>query len=285
MWLNSSVFVSRGIDWFTTTATDKKTALLVLLRAERLMARENRAGGFIKPWRMSGYAGWRCGRIEYGTRNDGAIARLSSDLADSEWWDFWQITGRCSRIDLQATLRHVDQPNVPLRKMARMVKRFYRDRNDGPEIREVQTHRGGYTLYIGKRTSSLFFRGYNKAAQSGLSDYEGCARLELEVKGCLCGPVINCLQSYETIAQGVCGILTKFMTDRGMAPISAKVIPTSLYEVSPRVTDCLKSLQWLDAGVKPSVLKLVEMGLLEEVCESLGLSKFVEPRAVVHDNL
>lgn len=278
MWLNSSVFVSRGIDWFTTTATDRKTALLVLLRAERIMSQEHRAGCFIKPWKMAGYAGWRCGRIEYGTRNDGAIARLSSDLADSEWWDFWQITGRCSRIDLQATLRHVDQPNVPLRKMARMVKRFYAGRNDGPEIREVQTHKGGYTLYIGKRTSALYFRGYNKEAQSGIKDFEGCVRLELEVKGCLCSPVISSLQSYETIAQGVCGILTKFMTERGGAPISAKVIPTSLYEVSSRTPDCLKSLAWLQAGVRPSVMKLVEMGLLEDVCESLGLTEFVQRR-------
>jgi len=283
-WYGDCVIVDHGIDWFTTTATDKKTAHLALLRAENLIFKEQRLGFIRKPWKMAGYSGWRAGRIEFGTREDGCIVRLSSGLADSEWWEFWQTTERCSRIDLQATLKHVDGPIVPLRKMARAVRRFYGTRKDGPTITEWSNSEGGYTLYLGKRASDLYFRGYNKEAQTNLPEYEGCLRLEVEFKKRVAESVIASLLSCETVAIGVCGILSFFLRDRGAAPLSFQEIPQKFYRPAI-VPDLLKVSRWLKECVEPSVIRLVEAGLLLETIDNLGLTNFVTPNMKDRDNL
>lgn len=283
-WYGDCVIVDHGIDWFTTTATDRKTAKLLLLRAENLEMKEQRLGFIVKPWRMSGYCGSRCGRVEYGYRDDGAIVRVSSALADLEWWNLWQISNRCSRIDLQVTLRHVDGPVIPLRKMKRGIVRFYGSRKDGPTITEWSNNDDGFTVYLGKRTSDVFFRGYNKQAQSGLPEYDGCLRLELEFKKRVAESVIASLLAYDTIASGVCGILSFFLRERGVAPLTVTEVPQKFYRpaIAP---DLLKVSRWIKECVKPSVMKLIEAGLLLETLENLGLENFVSPKPGIADNL
>lgn len=283
-WYGDCVIVDQGIDWFTTTATDRKTAKLLLIRGDTLIMKEQRLGFFVKPWRMAGYQGNRCGRVECGYREDGAMVRLSSGLAALEWWDLWQITGRCSRIDLQATIRHVDGPVIPLRKMKRAVTRFYGKRKDGPAITEWSSSDDGYTVYLGKRSSDLYFRGYNKHAQTGLNEYEGCLRLEVEFKKRVAASIINSLVSYETVATGVCGILSFFLEERGALPLIVPTVPQRFYE-SPIAPDLVKVSRWIKDCVKPSVIRLVEAGLLLETIENLGLQSFVSPRAECDDNL
>lgn len=285
MWLGHSQLVDAGIDWFTTTATDRKTALLLLIKAERIMAQEHRRGCFIKPWRLCGYSGWRCGQLEYGTRDDGAIVRLSGYLAACEWWDLYQVTGRCSRVDLQATLRHELDPNRAIAKVSRSFKKFYVNRTDGPTITEWRDSNGGQTLYLGKRQSDLYFRCYNKAAESQDDFYAGCVRLELEVKHRLCRSVIESLLGYEDIHAGVLGILSSFMQERGGAPLTVLIRPTSLYEVCQTMPSVVKSLEWLNKQVRPSVIALCKMGHYEQVLEHLGLTEFVRSRAADCDNL
>jgi len=285
VWLGKCVLVDAGIDWFTTTATDRKTATLLLLKAENYLSQEARSGCYIKPWKMAGYSGWRCGRLEYGIRDDGAIVRLSSGLAAIEWWYVFQITGRCSRIDLQVTLRHIDGPTIPISRLSRKIKRFYKGRKDGPTITEWRDSDGGHTLYLGKRQSDLYFRCYNKEAQSSDPKFMGCVRLELEIKNRVTLSVIESLMSYETIHAGILGILSYFIVDRGGPPLTVSVRPTSFYEVSVRTPDALKSLAWFNNSVKPSVSVLIEMGYLKDVIENLGLQKFVRPIVLDSDNL
>lgn len=285
MWLGKSTVVEAGIDWFTTTATDRKTATLLLLRAENLLSQEHRAGCFIKPWRMMGYSGWRCGRLEYGIRDDGAIVRLSSSLAALEWWSVFQLTGRCTRIDLQATLRHDKGAAWAMAAFSRSIKRHYKDRDDGPKITEWKDNNGGRTTYLGSRQSALYFRAYDKGAQSGDENYAGCVRLELEIKNGLCCSVIDSILSYESVPAGVVGILTLFIQKRGGAPLTVNTRHTSLYEVSQRLPDSVQSLTWLNKQVRPSVIRLLEMNLIEETIEALGLTNFVQRKIAGNDNL
>ena len=275
-WYGSCRVVDCGIDWFTTTATDRKTALLLLIKAERIMSQEHRAGHFIKPWRMAGYSGWRCGRIEYGPRDDGAIVRLSSSLADLEWWNLFQVTGRCSRIDLQATLRHDDGPIRPILKVERSFRKFYKGRTDGPTITVWRDNKQGHTLYLGKRQSDLYLRCYNKEAQSQDDFFQGCVRIELEVKNRLVQSVIDSMLSYDTVALGVCGVLSSFLKKRGGAPLIIDDCREWLGPSQP-AKDVLRTLAWLREQVKPSVIELTRMGHLEQLLEHLGLTNFVRP--------
>jgi len=186
---------------------------------------------------------------------------------------------------LQATLRHNKGAAWAIAAFSRSIKRHYKERNDGPKITEWKDNTGGRTTYLGSRQSALYFRAYDKGAQSGDQNYDGCVRLELEVKNGLCRSVIESLLSYDCIPAGVVGILTLFIQKRGGAPLTVNTRHTSLYEVSQRLPDSLQSLTWLNKQVRPSVIKLIEMNLIEETLDALGLSNFVQRKSAGDDNL
>jgi DNA relaxase NicK len=271
MWYDESVLVGCGIDWFTSTSRDAAVTRRLLVKAEGLYMRENSAGGNVRPWKMYGYTGWRVGRLEYGWREDGGIIRLSGGLADSEWWDVWQITQRCTRIDLQATVRVKGRVEAAVASLRRSCAKFYKNRTDGPKRTQWTDNTGGATFYLGSRQSALYFRAYNKAAQSQLPEFENCLRLELEVKGAVCRNVITALCKADFVKAGVLGLLSQYLEARGILTNFPAVNPCSFYEQSSFVTDAQKTLEWLRIAVRPSVNRLIEEGYGAAVAECLGL--------------
>jgi DNA relaxase NicK len=271
MWLDSAHLIDCGIDWFTSTSTDYSTTTLLLLKAEHLLYQEEKDGYTVKPWRMAGYSGWLCGRLQFGIRGEESIVRLSSGLAAAFWWDVYQITGRCSRIDLQATFRIGDKANRVIAIASSQVSKHFSNRNDGPSITNWSGSDGGRTLYIGSRSSDLYCRLYNKGVQSGLAELQGCIRLELEVKKRSCEPVIAHLLSSEYIQLGILETLTKYAGDRGIVTKLCAGFSDFAFVESRAVPDRLKVLRWLKEQVKPSVSALIEYGLEDEVRKSLGL--------------
>jgi len=276
MWCDDSQLIDCGIDWFTTTAVDSPTTTLLMLAAEQIASRESRKGNFMKGWKLAGYSGWRVGRLEYGWREDGGIVRLKSDLAASEWWTLFQITGRCSRIDLQATFRCRGFPVLAIMEMGASAAKFWKNREDGPKRTMWRDNEGGATLYLGSRQSELFFRAYNKEAQSGLEHFKGCVRLELEVKGRITVSVINRLLHHDTVQLGVLRCLGRFAAERGITTNLSTEFPGSFYEPSTQEADAVKSLMWLAAQVKPTVCALIELGLESEVKNALGLLEIAD---------
>jgi len=236
-----------------------------------MLWREERNGFYVKPWRMAGYSGWRCGRVEYGMRQDGGCVRLSSGLAASYWWDLWQVTHRCSRIDLQATLRCDGPVNDELLFMKQAVETCFMNKENGPRITWWSSSDGGATLYLGARQSSFYFRAYNKAVQSGLDEWSNCLRVELEVKNKLCESAIAYMLIQETVQAGVLYLLQQYMSNRGILTNFVDANPRSLYERPTIVTDRLNSLEWLRSAVKPTVQRLLDAGLVQEVLDSLGV--------------
>lgn len=274
MWSLPATLIDCGVDWFTTTATDHDTSTLLLLKADNIRFQEEHLGFYTKPWSMCGYSGWRCGRLEFGVRADGAIVRLSSALAALEWWNLYQITWRCSRIDLQATLRCENAPEAEILVGWSRATGFYEGRNDGPKITMWSDNDGGATLYLGKRTSGLYFRAYNKHAQSGDDFFQNCVRVELEIKGDLTQSAIDNLLADSTVQAQLLGQLGNYMENHGLWTKSLLANPRSYYERRIPAKDSTQSLEWLARQVKPTVAKLLELGLLNEVLDSLGLPKF-----------
>lgn len=275
MWYENARLVDCGIDYFTTTATDPPTAKVLLVQAEGLIFQEEQSGYFTKPWRMKGYSGWKCGRVEHGWREEGAIVRLSSSRAASHWWELYETTGRCSRIDLQATYRLPGSPKDAVFDMHQEARRYYLGTNYGPKITIWSDNREGATLYLGCRQSQLYFRAYNKAAESLDDCWSNCVRLELEVKGRLTQSIIAYLVSAEFVGAGVLSLLSQYISNRGISSNIPTGLPGSFYEPSTLATDELKSLEWLRSAVGPSVELLCSRGLLTEVLESLRLSKLI----------
>lgn len=267
-----SVLVDAGIDYFTSTATDESTAQLLMLKSENLSMQESNRGFIIKPWSMFGYNGWKCGRLQYGHRDNGAICRLSSDLAASHWFDVWQITERCTRVDVQATVRVTDGPSEAVARMRETASQFYAGRNDGPRITLWSDSTGGSTLYLGVRTSALYFRAYNKEVESGLDEFEGCVRLELEIKNRLTLSAIASLFEGESVQAGILSIIAGYLEAHGISCNWSSVERRWLCQRSLIASDCLNSLAWLRSSVAPTVQRLKDAGFESEAREALGLS-------------
>lgn len=88
---------------------------------------------------------------------------------------------RCSRIDLAIDTK---SEGLSIRKLALFT------RKNLPEMgvksfSHIKSHEGGETLYLGSRTSELFMRIYNKAAEQGNKpeNPKDWIRIELECKG------------------------------------------------------------------------------------------------------
>jgi DNA relaxase NicK len=285
MWYDNSTLVDCGFDYFTTTATDNPTAKLLLMQAEGILLREEHRGFYTQPWRMKGYSGWRCGRLEFGWREDGAIVRCSSSLAADEWWGLYQTTERCSRIDLQATLKLPISPYLAVFDIHGGVRRFYNKTENGPKVTIWCDNRQGATMYLGCRQSDLYFRVYNKEAESNLEAYKGCIRLELEIKGRMAKRSIIYALGRPTVQAGILSQLAQYLSNRGISTNFPMTVPCSFYEHSTIATDELKSLTWLSDGVKPTVERLVERGRLVAVLEHLGLSELIPKCQTLCDTL
>ena len=264
--------VDVGFDWFTTTSTEKQVSKLLTLKADVLLQQEERRGFNVRAWSMKGYSGFRCGRVEWGVRNDQCIVRLSSDMAAEHWYDVWQITRRCTRVDLQVTVRMSSDPVQTLLQMASEVQVFYRGRSDGPKVVQWFDDNDGATLYLGSRKSDLYFRAYNKAAESGIEEFDKCVRLELEVKKRLTESVLARVMSESLIRDGIILEVHSYLIGHGIPSKLSSDLPHSWNEWSRLVPDCFKSLAWLETQCKPTVQRLCDRGMVHEVVESLGLT-------------
>jgi len=263
--------VSAGIDWLTTTATDNLTAKLLLREAEKITREESDRGFFPKPWRQSGYAGVSCGRVQHGERYDSAIVRLSSDLADLEWWRVYQITERATRIDVQVTFRPSITPNAFIKRIHRQLKQHYAGHKTHPKITTWSSSDGGLTVYLGARSSALYFRCYNKEAESGDVEYEGCVRMEIEFKDCAIKPLIGFLFANLPTRDFAGKVVSSFAIEHGISGFPEVHPPPSFYEGQRLVTDEDKSLTWLSTQVQPTVINLIRRGRLADTIKALGL--------------
>ena len=107
---------------------------------------------------------------EYRTAG-GEIEQLIKRLID--------IDGRTSRLDIAIDIFNDDRASVTDLEQAYRSGNIKTRAKTSRLIEDMETH--GKTLYIGSRHSETFFRGYDKAIESGNLD-ELWLRMELEIK-------------------------------------------------------------------------------------------------------
>ena len=268
---NAESIIDCGVDWITTTTQEPERARLLLVQADRMISEERRRGFFVKGWGMAGYSGFCCGRVQAGERVDGAIVRLSSDVAASNWWEVFQTTGRASRVDIQVTCRTVNEPSLEVLGLSSQVHHHYCGRQDGPKLSLWTDNNDGATLYVGSRTSDFFFRAYNKESESSLAEYERCVRLELEVKHRQSTSLINWLLDQQSVNEGIRDRIALYLESHGILHNLMTRASGLACQSQPLATDCSKALVWLESQVKPTVEKLKALGMDHKVRECLGL--------------
>jgi len=263
--------VSSGVDWVTCVYKSQDLEKRLQIALDEIVHEQYASGNKLKPWGLAGYRGWCCGGVQCGEREDGWCVRLSSEVARLNWWDFYQECDNITRLDCQVTVRFPGDPAAMVVKAEQQAKRYKKKHKAKWDCRWVGSTDGSRTLYIGSRWSDHFMRIYDKARQSKLECYQGCARYEVQFNRWLARYHAGRLANQNTVQGGCAARCSAFMVDHGvsrqfpandMSHVCASAVPKN-YE---------RSLRWLTDQVRPTVQHLISIGLYSEVCSSLGVT-------------
>lgn len=261
--------VVSAVDFLTvTTKTDKESAnmlktLLDLLGTDFLTRSKSR------DWSFMGYKGRAYEGVRYGLRREEAIVMLSGPPASKFWLAVAPARSRCTRIDLAVTV------SLPI-KDEYIAVRAYEGVTDKGQLRGsyIVNSLGGQTTYVGSRESQYFGRVYDKSAEQG-EEPGRLWRFELEIKKPASEAIVMRLLTSQDLASDIYAYVATWFTSRGVGMAQFSTFTRSEMEIGTIVTTDEKSLNWLTTSVRPTVGRLIVNGLMAEVLDSLGLTKFV----------
>ena len=265
-----------GVDWFSATLpVGHSHSGQVYDAAMKYLEGQLTAGNTAKPATLLGYKGVICGKCFVGEREDGILLRSTGGVSTAFYEAVYLGDMHVSRFDLQVSV-WIDTARTHLGRQARSDAAYHRathPREGKRRISSIDSEDGGYTLYIGSKSSEHFCRLYDKGAESGNEYYQGCWRYEVELHNDSATAaarylLANGIQMETVIASTV----RQYYTARGVR------VPwftaDELNAVRPRASiesDDSRSLRWLAAQVRPTIARLRTRGYTVSVLEALGL--------------
>ena len=215
--------------------------------------------------------------LTVGTRSDGMLVRLSSEVAATRALSLLSFADSVTRVDLQVTLFHQD-PLVDWGKRAHVqAARDPRIQGLSTELRAISTLGEGQTTYIGSRSSERFFRVYDKHAETEGVYPKGTWRWEVEYKGSRAASVAARLQTEKNYAEAVRSIVvTAFKNYRVEVPCLP--VPRGWTDTGYRErTNDERRILWLEKTIGPAVRKLLERQDPAIILKALGLESYYPP--------
>jgi hypothetical protein len=268
--------VEPAVDWLTMTwkAEDSGSAshLERVIAFERVLLQN---GNIQETFQWQGYYGRKTGSFFVGERSDGYCVRVSGSTAHPAFTSIYRPGVHVSRLDIAVTVwltPSISGIGLDALSSARIAKLAGKAKNPAT-ITHYESDDGGFTLYIGKRSSRCYSRLYNKEAESGDLYYEGAWRYELELHNQTATETATELfYSLFPTEEAICSCVWAYYKGKGINPVFP-TFPTGLEVVLPRreETTIERSLRWLDAQVRPTVARLMEAGYTSSVLAALGL--------------
>lgn len=271
------VFESQ-LDWLTCSVASAAKSETLARTAHRLTAEEVLAGAKVRPFRLNGYLGWQAGRVRYGQREDASLIQLSGDLAEQQFRPMYGRADHITRLDLAVTVR------LPVHSGMLGQEHYWQACDHHlrhPTSALPSAHQdgdGGYTCYLGDRTSDYFLRIYDKQAEcaaqddpAGVDRYRNAWRYELEVKGVSAHGVAERVFDSPHPSGTVRGLVHNHCVSHGIGPAFDLSTPEQALPGFRRRSDRDTRLAWLGRSVRPAVGWLLENGDRTAVLEQLGL--------------
>lgn len=274
--MNTASKLECAVDWLTATwkredANNASIITSIIGFEQRLM----RDGNTQELTQWQGYSGRKTGSFFVGERDDGYCLRVSGSTAHLAFTSIYRPTMHVSRLDVAVTvwLTH-DFANVGLNALsdARYAKMGGKVKHP-TAITHYESDDGGFTLYLGRRSSRAYARLYNKEVESGDIYYEGSWRYEVELHNASATETAQeLLYSLFPVEEAICSAVWKYFHSKGVQPTFDN-FPQGVEIVLPRreETTIERSIKWLASQVKPTVAKLVALGYTSDVLEALGL--------------
>ena len=228
------------------------------------------AGNNSYPWRFKGYVGRKCGQLSYGEREDGVILMASGKLASDVWLDTVPLAERVTRIDLAVTIE-IAKADPELAQMCYDWIKSNHSLKPNLSYSFITNIKRGDTLYIGRRTSPLFGRLYDKGAEGGDMPMGKLWRYEIEIKKPISTPLAHSLVTEVNPSDWIKSYVYKWFEERQVPPLFNKGKNYAPLEIEATVSDDDRTIKWLTDQVKPALVKLAKKGKFNEAVDALGL--------------
>lgn len=271
--MSSIVRQTAGVDYLTVTAVKPDAVNELVGRAKRYSEALKAEKIVGKDWKFKGYTGQTFGFFSWGIGASGGICMLNGPAADKYLELFLTDYERVTRIDLQTTVQF-NQPFLNLgEKHWWEVRNCDKKQGASRSYRKVVGGDGGYTLYVGSRTSGKMLRVYDKGVQSESLAPGLLWRYELELKRPYAGPASMVFVQSASRAEYILGAIFTHCRTNGIAPAFVTEASHCEIEALAKVVTVDTKLNWLSTAVKPTVAYLADMGYTKEVLRALGLSQ------------
>jgi len=277
---NTSTVIESQLDWLTAAVHNGASAAHLERLANAWSAQEQHCGEQRVPFRLKGYDGFQRGRVRFGSREGAALVQLSGDLAARHFDTLVPLADSISRLDIAVTVRLPETDDDLGLRSFRQAKRWYDDHNHAALPSYHGDALGGYTCYVGDRSSDWFLRIYNKAAESrddpGQSEhYRHCWRYELECKG----PTAPRLAAALAVpdeghrSADIQQMLHDYVGRHGILPTFDQTGGQSLVKGFRRRSDRDSKLAWLAKSVRPTIAWLADTGDAADIWQALNVQE------------
>lgn len=246
------------------------------------LAGKGQRGETWKPWRCDKYVGWTTGQWSIGWHGLDYMVEVRSEPAHQAWIDYAKSFSRCTRLDVAYDLA-IDVNGDCLADVMKYwfhKSKVYRRRSNLDPIDYEHREGDGKTWGLGKRSSSAFFRVYNKSAEQDwpiLPEVGTIWRIELECKRgraqffhdkakTFDGPYLAAKTALYTYLKSF-----MFCAD-DLAWGTVRDLPYKRKEKR----NVEKTLKWLERSVRPAIDKLIEAGYAPEVLGNLDLLEVMD---------
>ncbi len=278
----SGVCVSAGVDWLTATYKIENGLEKPRDIALGLAEVEQSAGEFARPLSWKGYEGFQCGHLLYGERMDGSVVQVSGVLACAHWQRLFECASNVTRVDLQGTFRIDGEPKTVITNHYRQMKQHALKFARAPQPALFIGRDDSRTVYTGSPASDRKGRIYDKGLESGMVQFQNCVRYELVLQKKRALAVARGLSRDVSDFPRIAKTSLSFFEHRGA---HVECLANSYTDVETIVSsnsrrkqsNCDEVLKWLSMAVAPSVSRLVNRGLLDQVLLALGLTDVVQP--------
>jgi hypothetical protein len=176
--------VTAGVDWLTVRTIGFEGSHKLHLLSVKVLEENNVVLPAPRYAKLHQYEGWRAGGLGYMVNDDRAILSLAGSLAQKYLKQVAEIEATATRIALAVDVLLFDAVPVAALRFAQLVRFEKAGIRDGYKSRLVLMtgDDGSSTLYLGKRSSPIFARLYDKGVQSGAEVSGTLWRYEVEYK-------------------------------------------------------------------------------------------------------
>lgn len=271
--------VSSGIDWVTVSAPRPKDVLkngAVWDTVKKHIQRAEALGLERGEVKRHGYWGYHAGGIAYFENDNWAFAEVPGAEAERTFLDWIPNRERIkiTRLDLQVTVQGEGVGNW-WGRTAYAQAHHPEDKRERT-VSDIGPPDGSYTCYVGSPSSDYLLRIYRKDKESPLEGWpDPTWRYEIRIRKPFSDLIARRLAELElkdrpfAIARYVASECKK----RGVTPTWPVDEGADIAVVRPKtVTPLDHKLAWLEAQVSPTVLQLLDNGLVQEVVRALGLT-------------